>query len=231
MKRINKPVILIAEDNQDTADNLQLYLNHHQFECIMASDGVAALALFQLHQPDLVLLDWMMPGLDGMDVCKRIRAQSACPIIMLTARVSSDDLVKGLQVGADEYVKKPFEHKELVARIDAHLRRMKQSLSEVKPHKQGPWYYDLESQHIHYQHTQLSLTKTEYRLLLQLIQSPGRVFTREQLFLSIFNHDSDSSDRTVDVHLHNIRKKLSNIDPQSHGISAVYGVGYRLDLL
>ncbi len=224
------PVILLAEDNPDTAENLQLYLQHHHMQCVLAADGKQALSLFAQTQPDLLLLDWMMPKLSGVEVCGQIRRQSQVPIIMITARISSDDLVLGLEAGADEYVKKPFEHKELLARINAHLRRAKTNQELGMSGQMGPWQWQEAEQIILFCGQALKLTKTEYKLLMMLLKSPGRVFSREQLFVAVFGYDSDSSDRTVDVHLHNARKKLAEIDGQEHGITAIYGVGYKLQV-
>ncbi|UTW58798.1 response regulator transcription factor [Kordiimonas sp. SCSIO 12603] len=227
----DKPLVLVAEDNWDTAENLRLYLEHHNMRCITARNGTDAIRLFEQQKPGLVILDWMMPERDGVEVCAHIRRKSQIPIIMVTARITPDDLVVGLEAGADEYVKKPFEHKELIARIKAHLRRQHFKPVSDETGALGPWRWHELNKQIFYCDQELALTKTEYQLLMILLKSPERIFTREQLFVAVFGYDSESSDRTVDVHLHNARKKLNQIDREQHGISSVYGVGYKMKLI
>ncbi|TDF35802.1 response regulator transcription factor [Alteromonadaceae bacterium M269] len=177
-----------------------------------------------------MLIDRMLPDMDGASVCTKIRQTSDVPVLMLTGKVSSQDLVDGLEAGADEYIKKPFSHVELMARIKAHLRRTKVSTQTNTIKAVGSYQIDAKAKQISFAKHKLKLTKTEYDLLYKLLSYPECVFTREQLFTAVFNYNSDSSDRTVDVHLHNVKRKISAISQSHHGITAIYGVGYKLSL-
>jgi len=220
----------VIEDNKDTAQNLKLFLRHQGFDCELAYSGEQGLEMFSQYQPDLVLLDRMLPDIDGVETCKKIRSCSDVPILMLTGKVTSQDLVDGLDAGADEYVKKPFNHTELMARINAHLRRTRLRSNDSFGNYIGAYQIDEAGRKIQFSGQLLKLTKTEYLLLRKLLQRPGQILSREQLFLAVFDHDADSSDRTVDVHLHNLRKKLIATGNTAHGIEAVYGVGYKLEV-
>ena len=219
--------ILVIEDNEDTAQTIRAYLVHFGYHCDVVHSGVTGLELFGRHGYHLVLLDVMLPDLDGFAVCRQIRQQSQVPVIMLTAKVGEEDLVAGLDCGADEYVKKPYSNKELMARIKAHLRR-----HPVTDNRQvlGPYTHDKQAREISTGGHPLDLTKTEYLIFQQLLSAPGRVFSREQLFLAAFDTAHDSFERTVDVHIHNLRKKIAGSGVADHGIQAVYGVGYKLVL-
>ncbi len=216
--------LLIVEDNPETARNICLYMEHQGFVCTVTASGAAAVALAKQGAFDLVILDVMLPDLDGFAVCAQIRETVDVPIIMLTARVESGDLVQGLDCGADEYVKKPYNNKELVARVKAHLRRRR---APARYQDIGPLRIDAAGRRIFHADRDLGLTRTEYRLLVALIQAPERVFSRDQLAVIGFEEPSGVADRTVDVHIHNLRRKLTRAGMEQHGISAVYGMGYK----
>ena len=232
MAKIN---ILVIEDNIDTAQNIKLYMEHNGFNCTVVHCGLLGVEAFVKGGHDLVVLDRMLPGLDGIAVCKQIRKLSNVPIIMLTAKISDHDLVDGLSSGADEYVKKPYSNKELIARVKAHLRRS-ESLVAVTEDVVHIADYSINKRAciIQFNQQTLTLTKTEYLILAKLLSSPRQVFTREQLFLAAFDSTHESIDRTIDVHLHNLRHKVAKIASQSnntkHGIKSVYGMGYKLDI-
>ncbi len=224
--------ILLIEDNLETAKTIKLYLEHSQYQCDLESSGEQGLAAFFRKSYGLVILDRMLPDLNGVAVCEGIRERSDVPIIMLTAKVSDDDLIDGLNAGADEYVKKPYSNKELVARVNAHLRRSGiQANSPREPVvRVGPYSLNVRDTAIFSNDVALPLTKTEYLIFEKLLKSPSQVFSREQLFLAAFDAAHDSIDRTVDVHLHNLRAKIKRTGLKDHGIQSVYGVGYRLDV-
>ncbi len=208
-----------------------MFIEHQGYSCICAATGSQGLTNFENFKPDLVLLDRMLPDSDGANVCQQIRQTSGVPILMLTGKVGSQDLVDGLEAGADEYIKKPFSHIELMARIKAHLRRTKVSKQTHTIKTVGNYQIDAKAKQISFAKHKLKLTKTEYDLLYKLLSYPERVFTREQLFTAISNYNAESSDRTVDVHLHNVKRKISAISQNHHGITAIYGVGYKLSLV
>lgn len=222
-----KHTILIVEDNVDTAKNIQLFLEHHGMTCLVSYSGAEGIEAFVSGKFDLVMLDIMLPDGDGFYVCEQIRQYSDVPIIMLTAKVSDDDLTKGLAIGADDYIRKPYSNKEMVARVKAHLRRhvKNEELLIV-----GPYQHNIANQSISVDGKELALTRTECKLLVQLLSSPARVFSREQLFLLVFEDTHESFERTIDVHLHNIRKKVTQTGLEVHGIKSVYGIGYKLEI-
>jgi len=229
---MSDPHILLIEDNPETAKTIKLYMEHNQFDCDIESSGAKGVTAFFRKHYDLVILDRMLPDLNGVAVCERIRKQSGVPIIMLTAKVADDDLIDGLQAGADEYVKKPYSNKELVARVKSHLRRSARGADEPfsSVARVGPYVLNVETCAILSNEKQLPLTKTEYLIFEKLLQSPGQVFSRDQLFLAAFDASHESVDRTVDVHLHNLRGKISKSGLKDHGIKSVYGIGYKLDV-
>ena len=218
--------ILVIEDSRETAENIRLYLHHNKFNCDIAYSGLDGYRLFQNNTYHMIILDVMLPDLDGISVCKMIRESSDVPVLMLTAKVTDLDLVNGLDCGADDYMKKPYSNKELIARIKAHLRRY----SPLSSNKNiGPFTLNRSAQTININNECLDLTKTEYRILLCLLNSPQKKLSREQLFLSAFDQTSESYERTVDVHLHNLRKKIAQTGQSKDVIKSVYGIGYQLD--
>jgi two-component system OmpR family response regulator len=217
--------ILLVEDEEKLAQAIALYLRNAGFAVEIALDGHAALESFQRQSPDLIVLDLMLPKIDGWEVCHRIRKSSEVPIIMLTARVGESSRVHGLELGADDYLEKPFSLRELVARIQAVLRRAgkkNQSVIHV-----GDLRIDLEQRDVHVKGKRLELTASEFALLAFMAQHPGRVFTRLQLLDAVRGSTFESLERAVDSHVKNLRKKVER-DPQNpEYIQTVYGVGYR----
>lgn len=219
--------IVVIEDDAVVAETLTLYLEQAGFSVATAGNGVAGLALARGGDTSLVVLDLMIPGMAGHEVCRRLRAESAVPIIMLTARASEDDRVAGLELGADDYVAKPFSPREVVARVQALLRRSASpSAATPPPIVIGDLEIDLFARQARLAGKTLPLTPTEFKLLETLGRSPGRVFTREELLARAFGPGYDGLDRTVDVHITNLRKKLEP-GRQKYVLTA-HGVGYRL---
>ena len=222
---MNPHRILVAEDDAKTASLLRLYLEHAGYSVSTATSGRAALAAVESLKPHLLLLDIMLPELSGLDVCKTLRARTQLPIIMLTARTTEDDKLRGLDLGADDYVCKPFSPREVVARVRTVLRRAHAA------HKPGPPVLrfaqielDREKHEARLRGRALPLTRTEFDLLETLLASPGRAFTRRQLLERALGDDYEGFERTVDVHIKNLRKKLGHAGDL---ISTVHGVGYK----
>jgi two-component system alkaline phosphatase synthesis response regulator PhoP len=214
--------ILIVEDDASTAESLELYLRNDGFEVTIASDGVSGLAEARSGRHALVLLDLMLPGMYGMDVCRNLRAQSTVPVIMLTARTLEDDQVRGLDLGADDYITKPFSPRQVVARIRSVLRR--QSLESSAPLSSGVLVVDPGAARATVEGRDVHLTPTELRILHLLMRTAGRVLTRSGILDYAFDSDFDGSDRTVDVHVKNMRRKLG---AAGSSIETVFGIGYR----
>lgn len=220
--------IVVIEDDAVVAETLSLYLEQAGFSVAAAANGVAGLALAGSADTALVVLDLMIPGMSGHEVCRRLRATSAVPIIMLTARASEDDRVAGLELGADDYVAKPFSPREVVARVQALLRRASApSAATPPPIVIGDLEIDLFARQARLGGRPVALTPTEFKLLETLGRSPGRVFTREELLARAFGPGYDGLDRTVDVHITNLRKKLEPGRQKKYVLTA-HGVGYRL---
>lgn len=229
--------ILVVDDERALVDLVQSYLVHEPYEVLTAADGPAALELARKAQPDLVVLDLMLPGLDGLEVCRQLRQFSDAYILMLTARTEELDKILGLTVGADDYLTKPFSPRELVARIKALLRRPRQvaggnshqaASSEAPPALQRWDALTIdEAQHEVTLHGHpVDLTAREFALLLALAEHPGRVFTRDQLLERVWG-DAYYDDHVVDVHLGNLRKKLETDPTHPEYLETVRGVGYR----
>jgi DNA-binding response OmpR family regulator len=220
--------ILVVEDDTKTADLVSLYLERAGFQVYRAADGTTALESLRTVRPDLVILDLMLPGLDGWQVCQRLRAESDVPIIMLTARVSENDKLHGLTLGADDYVTKPFSPRELVARVQAVLRRSR----EAGPPGQiqvGDLVIDLASREVRLGHRRVSLTPAEFRILAVLASEPGRAFSRALLLERAFGYDFAGVDRNIDMHIMNLRRKLEDDSRRPRYIKTVYGLGYKLE--
>lgn len=217
--------ILIVEDEPKIAALLEDYLRAHGgFHCRSVHRGDQALEAYRRQRTDLVLLDLMLPGLDGIEVCKRLRAESDVPIIMVTARVEEIDRLLGLELGADDYVCKPFSPREVVARVKAVLRR---SVYGESPPEAGRLELDRASFSARLNGLDLDLTAVEFALLEALQASPGRVFSREQLMNEMYSDYRVVSDRAVDTHVKNLRRKLHAAAPDVELIESVYGLGYR----
>jgi two-component system response regulator BaeR len=225
MKSEPKRRVLVIEDDAKIARLLLDYLRNEGYEASTEVDGRAGLRHVEQSSPDLVILDLMLPGLDGIGVCKSVRRFSDVPILMLTARVDEVDRLLGLDTGADDYVCKPFSPREVMARVRALIRRAEGRVSTSSM----PWSVDDEAQRISWAGKLLTLTPLEFRLLKRLVSYPGRVYSREQLLGGVSADFRDSSDRTIDSHIKNLRRKIQAIDPDCDCIASVYGVGYRFD--
>jgi len=219
--------ILIVEDEPKIAALLADYLQAQGgFSSTIIDRGDQALKEFRASQPDLVLLDLMLPGLDGIEVCKLLRAESAVPIIMVTARVEEIDRLLGLELGADDYICKPFSPREVVARVKAVLRRTGRAESDQP---QGRLEIDEEKFLARFDGSDLGLTPVEFSLLIMLSSSPGRVFSRDQLMNGMYSDYRVVSDRAVDTHVKNLRRKLALASGVDDMIKSVYGLGYRYE--
>lgn len=220
--------VVIIEDDAVVADTLRLYLEQAGYEVADARDGVRGLELARSPETALVILDLMIPGISGRDVCRRLRQESTVPVLMLTARASEDDRVAGLELGADDYVSKPFRPREVVARVQALLRRTSsQPSTPPEPITVGELQVNPWGRSVRLRGEPVSVTPTEFRILETLARSPGRVFTREELVARAFGPDFEGFDRTVDVHITNLRRKIEDGD-ETRYIITVHGVGYRL---
>ena len=218
-------LILVVEDDAKTAAALVLYLEHDGYRVLRAADGRQALELALRERPDLVLLDLLLPQIGGMEVCRQLRREMSAPIIMLTAKSSESDKLEGLDLGADDYITKPFSPRELVARVRAVLRRTSRAASVGERLVHDDLTLDPETRRVIAGGEEVALTPTEFRLLEVMVRSPERVFTREALVEQAFGGDFDGYDRTVDVHVKNLRRKIDKSKPH---IDTVFGVGYRL---
>jgi len=221
--------VLVVDDDSKTVDLITLYLKREGYTVLTAYDGPAALRKARSESPDIIILDVMLPGLDGVSICRQIREESSAAIIMLTARTTEQDRLTGLEVGADDYVIKPFSPRELVARIKAVLRRLPDTLlgrgEEVL--KAGALEMNFKNQELKLEGKSVELTPLEFRLLGTLMRSSGRAFTREQLVSAVYGMDFDGSDRTIDVHIRNLRKKIGDGGRAPRYILTVFGVGYK----
>ncbi len=219
--------VLVVDDDAATVDLVKAYLQRDGYRVLVAYDGHEALRLAREGRLDLIVLDLMLPGIDGLEICRTLRAESDVPIIMLTARTTDQDKLTGLGLGADDYVTKPFDPRELAARVKAVLRRL--------PGERGPdeiKYGDLTVSFLRHEAflgaRQLHLTETEFKLLGVLIKEPGRVFSREQLIEKAFGYDFEGFDNTIYMHVSNLRRKLEPNPDKPQYIKSVYGAGYKL---
>ena len=230
----NKQKILIVDDDENIANLISLYLTKECYETRIEHDGQSALDAFKEYAPNLILLDIMLPGLDGYEVCREIRRESKVPIIMLSAKTEVFDKVLGLELGADDYIIKPFDSKELVARVKAVLRRYTEAPAPVekKPDEKRVEYKDLiinlSNYEVIYKGKPVEMTPREIELLYFLASSPNQVFTREQLLDHIWGYEYAGDTRTVDVHIKRIREKIADTDQWS--IGTVWRVGYRFEV-
>ena len=224
--------VLIVEDDRNIAELLQLYLEKEGYAVITAEDGGKGLEKFRTIKPDLVLLDVMMPVMDGWAVCKAIRAESQVPIIMLTAKGETDDKVAGLKQGADDYITKPFEMKEVLARIEAVLRRTTGVSTEKKSRRLtfDKMSIDMDSFQLTVDGKKVDTPPKEMELLFFLASSPNRVYTRNQLLDEVWGFDYFGDSRTVDVHVKRLREKLEGVS-ESWSLKTVWGVGYKFEVL
>lgn len=250
--------ILIIEDDANIVQLIRLYLEQANFTVLTASDGVAGLELHAREHPDLVILDLMLPALDGMEVCRRIRAWAATPILMLTARQSEEDRIAGLELGADDYLVKPFSPREVVSRVKAILRRSQHAgenanggaqfhpardtgnasntiaskIAESNHEEQrfGSLVINLPARRVEINGQRVTLTAKEFDLLVTLSTAPERVFTRDSLLNQVWGYTYVGDGRTVDVHIGTLRKKMESVANAPHYIKTVWGVGYKFTL-
>jgi DNA-binding response OmpR family regulator len=218
--------VLVVDDDVKTVELVKLYLNRDGYRVLTAYEGLEALRLARESHPDLIVLDLMLPGMDGMEICHTLRAESDVPIIMLTAMSTDDDKLKGLGLGADDYVTKPFSPKELAARVRTVLRRM--------PGERGPEEINIGALSVNFLRHEASLngkllplTTAEFKMLGAFVKEPGRVFSRAQLIEKAFGYDFEGFDRTIDVHILNLRRKLEPDSQKPKYIKTVYGAGYK----
>lgn len=219
--------ILVAEDEPKIVEVLRLYLERDGYQVEAATDGAAALQAFRRKMPDLVLLDLNLPELDGLEVCRQIRRGSSTPIIMLTARDEEADKLIGLELGADDYVTKPFKPREVVARIRAVLRRAAPSQPSDEVLRAGDIVLDPARHEVRRGGEALDLTPTEFRLLEALMRSPGRAYSRLQLLDLVQGEAFEGYERTIDAHVKNLRQKIEPDPSRPSRILTVYGVGYK----
>jgi len=219
--------VLVVDDDAKTVDLVKLYLNRDGYRVFTASDGNEALRLARENHPDLIVLDLMLPGISGLEVCRILREKSDVPIIMLTALTTDEDRLKGLDLGADDYVTKPFSPRELAARVRAVLRRLP---GERGPEKieHGALAVDFLKHEAFLDGKPLNLTPIEFKLLGALVKEPGRVFSRAQIIDKALGQDFNGFDRTIDVHILKLRRKLEPDPHHPRYLKTVYGAGYKL---
>ena len=229
---VSKQKILIVDDDEHIAELISLYLTKECFDTRIEHDGQSAITAFKEYMPDVVLLDIMLPGKDGYRVCREIRMESNVPIIMLSAKTEVFDKVLGLELGADDYMIKPFDSKELVARVKALLRRANQTTSTTTGGAEVVKFPDLtvnlSNYEVVYKGETLEMAPKEIELLYFLASSPNQVFTREQLLDNIWGYEYAGDTRTVDVHIKRIREKIHDSD--TWALSTVWGIGYKFEV-
>jgi two-component system alkaline phosphatase synthesis response regulator PhoP len=219
--------ILVVDDELRIVKLAQDYLERGGFRVVTAADGTTALAVARHEQPDLVVLDLNLPGTDGLDVCRALRRESDVPIIMLTARVEETDRLIGLELGADDYISKPFSPRELVARVRAVLRRVQGGVHQPGLIRAGDLEIDLNGHHVTRAGQTIGLSRTEFNLLAILAQHPGQTFTRAQLLDRLHGVAYEGYDRSIDAHIKNLRRKLEENPLEPRYVLTVYGVGYK----
>jgi len=222
--------VLVVDDDAKTVELVKLYLKRDGYKVLTASDGIEALQLARESHPDLIVLDLMLPGLDGLEVCRTLREESDVPIIMLTARTTENDRLAGLELGADDYITKPFSPRELAARVRAVLRRIPEEMLMRGPEeiRYGELQVNFRKHQAALAGNVMVLTPIEFKLLGILTREPDRVFSRAQLIEMAVGYDFEGFDRTIDVHIHNVRRKLEAVLGHSVRIKTVYGTGYKL---
>jgi len=221
--------ILVVDDDKKTVDLIRLYLEREKYRVLVAYDGHQALTLARQKYPSLIILDWMLPHVDGLDICRVLRAESQIPIIMLTAKAAEEDMLLGLDQGADDYLTKPFSPRELIARVRVVLRRSSQQVDDLPSEELsiGPFMVDFRSHEVRLHGKLVDLTPKEFKILETLMRERGRVFSRLELVKRVFGMDYEGFERTVDVHMMNLRKKIEPHPEEPVYLQTVYGVGYK----
>ncbi|MER5393003.1 response regulator transcription factor [Saccharopolyspora sp. NPDC002686] len=221
--------VLVAEDDPKQAELIRRYLERDDHQVVLVADGRAAIDEARRRKPDLVVLDVMMPKVDGLDVCRVLRAESDVPIVLLTARTTEDDVLLGLDLGADDYITKPYSPRQLAARVRAILRRVRRVQDRgFQPLRVGELVVDQQRHEVTLHGDKLDCTPAEFQMLAVLAAEPGRAFTRGQLLSQAFGVDKFITERTVDVHVMNLRRKLEPDPRRPVRLLTVYGVGYKL---
>lgn len=219
--------VLVVEDEVNIARLVRDYLHQAGYDVLEASDGPSALHLARAEKPDMIVLDLGLPGMDGYDVTRELRSRSSVPIIMLTARSDESDRIVGLELGADDYIVKPFSPKELVARIRAVLRRADATLGGGEVVRAGSLTIDIPKMRVSIDGSDVELTSSEFDILLTLARQPGRIYTRAQLLDTVHGVSFESYERSVDAHIKNIRRKIEPDPKHPSLVLTVYGVGYK----
>ena len=227
--------ILIADDNEDITDILANYVRREGYEPIVAADGLQAYEAYKKYAPCVVLLDVMMPNMDGFDVCRKIRKDSNVPIILISAKGEDFEKIMGLDIGADDYIVKPFSPSEVMARVRAVLRRMK-TVTEVPAATEqqiilGNMRINLDEYTLYIDEKQIKLTKKEIETMWMLASNPNKVFTRDNLLDSLWGYDYYGDSRTVDSHIKRLRAKLEHVEHKDWSIKTIWGVGYKLEVI
>ncbi len=226
----NKFKILIVEDEEKILNVIEAYLQKEGYEVFKSTDGAEGLDIFRKESPHLVILDLMLPGLSGEEICKNIRSSSDIPVIMLTAKINEASKLEGFSLGADDYVTKPFSPRELVERVKAILRRSYRDrgpLSDILSFESDKLKIDIRKHEVSKDGEVATFTPNEYKILLILASNPGQIFSRERLVEKAFGIDYDGFDRTIDTHIKNIRHKIEDNPKDPKYVLTVYGVGYK----
>jgi len=222
-----QPKVLIVDDDVKIAKLLQSYFENESFITYLAHDGFQALALVRDKKPDILVLDLMLPGMNGWDVCRQMRKENDIPILMLTARDEETDRLIGLEMGADDYVTKPFSPREVVARAKVILRRLQRTVAKPEAIKAGDLLIDTEGHMVFLQGIALELTPTEFKILEILATNQGRVYSRLQIVEQVQGYAFEGYERTIDGHIKNLRRKIEENPREPRYIQTVYGVGYK----
>ena len=222
--------ILLADDEENITNVLKSYLEREGYKIFVANDGRQAINLFKNLEIDLVVLDLMMPYFSGEQVCSIIRKESRIPIIMLTAKIGEDNLVKGIDLGADDYIEKPFSPKEVVAKVKAVLRRSKNDILVSKPIIYGNLKFDFDKELLYKNSKLLELTPTERKIIFTMAKSPSRIFSRDDLIIFALGNDFDGFDRSIDTYIKSLRKKIEDDRKNPKFIITKHGLGYSFEI-
>jgi DNA-binding response OmpR family regulator len=227
-----KPTVLVVDDERKILDVVKIYLLREGYRALTAENGKDALTLLQNDSVSLLLLDLMLPDLSGEEICKKVRASSDMPIIMMTAKIEEENIIHGLNIGADDYVTKPFSPRQLMARVAAVLRRsedteLTNSGTAGRIYNFGVLTVDTENRRVSKNNDHITLTPNEYKILSLLVSRPQKIFTRDEILSALRTDDYDSFDRTIDVHIKNLRQKIEDDPKTPRYIITVYGMGYR----